>query len=1720
MATNFTKSVFASTYKDDYRDSDNYHRILFNSGRSLQARELTQMQTITQRELSRLLTHLFKDGAPVNPGGLSVNNRYEFIKLNTTVNLFPTGTSLTNLPGTTLTASNGVKVKVLEAIAASGSDPATLYVEYIDTSGGTAGATPIRVTPGTVLGGGEYTFTVQTTNTSTNPAVGAGTRLSIHGGDFFTKDRIVFASEQSIILSKYTSTANAVVGFRAEESIVTVADDPNLYDNQGATLNRSAPGADRYRIRLTLITKDQLAADENFVYLAEVRNGAILTQAVSSESYNVLEEALATRTREESGDYIVRPFTAKFSTSTTDDTLVNLTLGNGTAYVNGFRSVIDRPTAFTLSKPRTIRTLTDEAIGITFGNYVVVNTATNKGLPNLYSTVEFKNGSNFTGTTIGTGVVSAVDENIDGNVQIYFINLTMGTGYNKRQIASFGTSITDYCNTVRPLGQTIFNDVDRQIYVHSLPLFRPQSVSGVDFDYQRRVTAVVADGQITLNPGLDTNPDTKEVFTNINDWIVTSTTGAVDTSWALVSGGAGANTAVLSTSLSDGTNVEVYTFVNKANAESKQKSLVETTATIAPGADGTISLGKPDIYQVTRITLGDSDGEDISNRYIVDNGQRDTHYDLGSLKLKSGQSIPSQNVFVRYKYFNHLSGGWFFGVNSYNGQVAYEDIPSYTRKSDGRKIELRDCIDFRPVVNSSGNFGSGAIVWYQPANTSVVQATVNYYLGKTVRVVIDETGTAQAIEGEPALTPQLPPKPSKALDLFYININPYMLSDTDVVTKPIKTKRYTMKDIDDLEQRLSRLEEVTSLSLLETQTDTLVVLDSSGLPRSKSGFFVDNFVDHSRSLVIDPDYRAAIDPQNRILRPTFLSDNIRLIYDPANSYNTVLRGDNLYLDYTHVEYANQPLATETMNINPFAVVRKAGAMELSPASDNWVETEYLPENVIDGGTRVVANFNNNWSNWMWNWFGTSQTALASNAMSVASNTAAGGAVGQTLGSTGRTTTSTNGSWSTTTTSTAVARIVSDETIRTFVEDRLLDTKLLPFMRSRMVHFRAYGLRPNTRVFAFFNNVDVASWVRSEPFVFSSQDTIDYGNLHNQSMTHPNGSTTLQTDAAGSITGSFFIPSTGSMRFRTGNAEFKLLDISVPNDDDALCSARATFTSTGILEIRQESWLSTRQLGIGGSETSRSTMTMIDTGTNWGMDPLAQTFTVDAPEGIFVTKVGIKFATASATVPVLCQLRATVNGVPSATTILATKALSGTTVQADIDATPATPTVNDLVTTYFEFDEPVYLNGNTEYAIVLLTDSVDYNVYVAQTEQFLLNSTELRVSQQPTLGSLFKSQNARVWEPDQTRDLTFEIHKASFTTAGGLARLVNAELPSQLVSAGSIQTTSGDSDVIVLMPNHGMTVSDQLLIEGTPGVVGGVDSSSIVGLRTVNAFDGYGFQFKSDSAATASTIGGGNVIVEKQMMYDIGIPSIQTLIPNTTSIQYTHRTTSGRSLASGTAYQHDAGFTVLQNNEQNVYVSPRIIATARNEALSIDGNKSLQINSIMSTGNANVSPVIDLQRATFTTINNRIDNPQSLDSDKSGFNKGLNYIPETEPSGGTTLAKHITQPVGLAQNAVGLKIYMAVNRPAGSEVDMYYRTDQSDDSADGTLLTSQWEPVNPVSYIQPDDNPTIFREYEYLVGGDTGTMAAFDQYQIKIVMRSTNSSKVPVIRDLRTIALGT
>ena len=331
MATNLTSTTFTTTYKDDFTDSDNFHRILFNSGRVVQARELTQAQTILQNQIERMGNNIYIEGAMIKAGGITVNNSYEFVKLNTTSNALPTDTS--TLVGTefTSTGSDGIKFEVLKVVAATGGDPDTLYVRYTFTKNATAGEGTLRAPNNTNITNGSVTLT-----TAASDATGVGIVVNVQNGIFYAKGHFVFTEDQSLIVSKYSDTFTGDVGFKVTEDVVTSDDDTSLFDNQGAVPNTASPGADRYRIRLSLIIKTSITGTENFVFLVKLQDGGVVKTVNEVNSFNVPNQVIAKRIKENSGDYLIKQFKSKFEVDSANTHLL-LKVSDGVAVIDGFR---------------------------------------------------------------------------------------------------------------------------------------------------------------------------------------------------------------------------------------------------------------------------------------------------------------------------------------------------------------------------------------------------------------------------------------------------------------------------------------------------------------------------------------------------------------------------------------------------------------------------------------------------------------------------------------------------------------------------------------------------------------------------------------------------------------------------------------------------------------------------------------------------------------------------------------------------------------------------------------------------------------------------------------------------------------------------------------------------------------------------------------------------------------------------------------------------------------------------------------------------------------------------------------------------------------------------------------------------------------------------------------------------------------------------------------
>ncbi|MBT5286048.1 MAG: DUF4815 domain-containing protein [Euryarchaeota archaeon] len=1747
MVKAVTSQIFSSTYRDDFKDSDNYHRILFNSGRALQARELTQSQTIMQREIARLGRHIFKEGAAINPGGITVNNAYEFIKLDTSVHALPAVPS--DLVGVVFTASTiAISFKVLEVVPAAGTDPATLFVAYTNTSSGTSGTSPVRVTAGEEItsGGSEgYFLDIQSTDTVSNPAVGVGTRVSVHAGDFFAADHFVFAKEQSLIIDKYSGFPTAKVGFLVTEDVVTSSDDNALFDNQGATPNLASPGADRYRINLTLIRGDNVDSDQTFIEIANIDDGLLITQIQSNDGYNKIGEVLALRTKEESGDYIVKPFELLFETNEEDNTLLDFNLSPGFAYVDGYRVGSTGETIISVPKPRSTSLENNQVVAASYGNYIVVS-STNKSIPNIdeFELMNLRSAVTHGGSTIGTARVRHVEE--DGaNYRLYLAEVTMNSGSEFRLVRSIGQSTTNFWNLVLETANAKRKDTSNNSLLFELPKSRPQSLSDVSLTVQRRfVTSTNSSGNASI-----TLTATDENFADTTLWVMGGHNLAVDTGAAVSNSAAGSQLAQITGATASQGTYEILAYVNKSAGVIRAKTLTSRTQTITAESDGTVILDKADIYSFNVIKATNTNGDDISSSYETDNGQRDEKYGLGKLNLIAGNSITT-TVYVEYQYFEHSASGDFFAVNSYTGQINYEDIPTYTRE-DGEIINLRNFLDFRPVVNSSGTFGSGAIISELPRPTSLVNMDVNYYMGQSAKVVIDTTGQISVLPGEASTVPQLPKSPENSMDLFNVTMNPYVVDDNDVKSEMLTYKRFTMADIGRLERRVSDLEEVTALSLLELETSQFGVYDSDGRNRSKSGFFVDNFKDQSRSFVTGFDYKSAIDPAENKMRPSFTNRNVSLFYDSDHSDNSnvISKGDNIMLSYNEIDYLGNPEKTGTENINPFAVVLRKGFMELSPASDEWFDTEYAEPIVVDGGFVQGKVQGKIWDDWSFNWSGKKVNKLE---------------VGDTLG------TDAGGSYQNydgTFQNISSVNVAGISTSTSFIDEEgvELSRAFIPYMRSRKISFKAQGLKPNTQHFPFFGAKSVTDWVKQGTFSNKISQDEDYSTGYGKITGHPDTATSeLITDGDGKLEGTFFLPNTNNIKFSSGDKTFTLIDINKNSVGDCTSYASSKYYAQGVIVHRQQTVLSTQIVDLvvasetklvgpplarpsrpDSSSSTGSTVSSLvptnssrpplrppavcyDTGfsnfttppsyPNYGPpstssvtpakgaggcfygDPLAQSFLVVESTGVFITSVDVRFKTKPGVngQPVVMQLRPMFNGVPSSTEIV-----PGSTV---FKTRSNITTSNDAsAITTFTLDQPVYLTGRTEFCIVLISDSNEYNVYVAEAGAKKLGE-EAKLTTQATLGSLFKSQNSHTWEPDQTKDLTFNLKRADFDTSGSV--ILENSSPPNVDLTNSIRTTANSVAVEVYLLAHGFNTSDKVLITGADAV-GGIPTNKLNNVEhTITAVDSNHFRFNANVTANTVTndVGGGDFTIERQNLFETMVIKVENILPPATSIDTSAKLTSGSSISgTETRYAKEASYTAYPLNRNIYFDTPKLLATKRNADFQITGTetRSATVKVNLKSATSFVSPVIDMQRTSLAMIHNQIDNNNALDS-----------VNETSARGGTTLAKHLTKPVTLAEEAKGLKIMLSANKPSTASFDMYYRT-----SLGGTnLLDQDFIPIDPENNIAGDDNPRILRDYRYLAGGIGGDLPGFDQFQIKIVMKSTNTAKVPSFGDLRIIAL--
>ena len=389
-----------------------------------------------------------------------------------------------------------------------------------------------------------------------------------------------------------------------------------------------------------------------------------------------------------------------------------------------------------------------------------------------------------------------------------------------------------------------------------------------------------------------------------------------------------------------------------------------------------ISLSESGITAILNtINIGD---RNITSNYVFDDGHREEFCDFARITRKSDAPEPTRKIRIIFDFFStDESTGTVESVNSYNSLDYSKQIPFVINQRASDFIDLRPRVDTYSLSSTDSPFcftsRTFANTKSEPAVTDkTIVLDYEYYLGRTDRLYLTKEGAFELKNGEPSEFPKAPVANSEGFEVGAISMQPYMINATfDSQLRMISHKRFTMRDIGGLEHRVKTLENYTTLSLLETDTKNLSIKDpSTGLDKFKSGFFVDNFRNHS-SHNLEGDSFFDIDMTRGECRPRSTERNVALQFetvsteaDPVNAdyrwaedfadSNITRNGSGLTLAFEEVSFVDQPLATRTENLNPFHIALFAGAIELNPASDFWIEEVVLPTPDI---VRVDSVFN-------------------------------------------------------------------------------------------------------------------------------------------------------------------------------------------------------------------------------------------------------------------------------------------------------------------------------------------------------------------------------------------------------------------------------------------------------------------------------------------------------------------------------------------------------------------------------------------------------------------------------------------------------------------------------------------------------------------------------------------------------------------------------------------
>ena len=332
------------------------------------------------------------------------------------------------------------------------------------------------------------------------------------------------------------------------------------------------------------------------------------------------------------------------------------------------------------------------------------------------------------------------------------------------------------------------------------------------------------------------------------------------------------------------------------------------------------------------------------------------------------------------------------------------------------------------------------------------------------------------------------------------------------------------------------------------------------------------------------------------------------------------------------------------------------------------------------------------------------------------------------------------------------------------------------------------------------------------------------------------------------------------------------------------------------------------------------------------------------------------------------------------------------------------------------------------------------------------------------------------------------------------------------------TSHADGATVELYQIHKVPLYD---INKTHTAIGNIEQNSYtITLGTTPVVDGEG---------GTSTFGGNVATATENAQYDVSTFIAGTLVPSKTKIETTMLTTSGTSPSgSETSFTKSTDSRVVPIGDNYYWTSNNLVASGINETNEMSGTKSLSVPITLTSETDSLSPVLDLQRMSMIAVSNQIN---QIDSSSDVYPTSL-YKAMTEPEGDNHSAIYLTKKIDLETPATSLRVILDARRFPEADIKLLFKTLRVDDETkfeeigfkffndDGTVTGSG----GPDVITRPSTTIDDYIEHEYTAGvkddGIGSPLEDFSSFQIKIVMRATNQTAPPLIKNLRVLALAT